>query len=206
MRPNLSLEKRGLCAVIDSVGVQTLKAMFSTVPGTAPTTKKVGLASELQILSITRDLLRAQARNLYVMRWSGECAVRDLSVVFREIRQLSNKYETVVVLSLLDPGSQPPNADGRALVAKHQAQMSDRLVLANLVDGQGFWASIVLNALLGIQNSMSSRLDKERVFRKREEACSWVQPFVVGNASAHDVAEVIRRCREAATGTQRVAS
>ncbi len=170
------------------------------------TAKKIGLVSQLEILGISSNLLRARCRNMYIMRWSGECAVRDLSLIFREVTRLAEEYGNVVVVSLIDEGAKPPDADGRRVLARHQSQLADRLALANLVDGQGFWASIVLNALLGIQTIKSKRLEREKVFRQREEACEWVKQFVDGGALAHDIDRVLRQCREVAAQSRRLAS
>jgi hypothetical protein len=172
--------------------------MPATTRQLEPPAKHVGLVSQLEIIETSPDLLRARSRNLYVMRWSGACSEKDLRTVFREMKELTRDHATVVVVSLLDSGATPPTAEGREIVAQQQAQLGDRLVLANLVDGQGFWASIVLNALLGIQVVKSKRSDRERVFRDRQEACVWLKQFVAGEPPAHEVDRVIQRCREVA--------
>jgi hypothetical protein len=156
-------------------------------------------ADELEILGVSHSLLRARWRNLYVVRWYGDSTIAELSTVFKEIRQTADRHGTVVVASLLDSGCKPPTPEGRELISKHQAQMGDKLVaLANLVDGQGFWASIVLNALLGIQNKKAARQQSERVFRKRDEACTWLAQFVMGNPTDQRLHEVLTECRDPA--------
>lgn len=156
------------------------------------------IQGQLEILGASENLLRARWRNLYVMRWYGECTVAELDLVFAEMRATAERHETVAAVSLLDSGCKPPDTEGRLRVAHHQTQLGQKLVaVANLVDGQGFWASVVMNALIGIQARKSDRPSKERVFRKRNEACAWLAQFVKGRPGPEAVADVIDRSRRA---------
>ncbi len=155
---------------------------------------------QLEIVHSSSDLVRAIYRNVYIMRWTGVSTTEDFEAIFADIRRLSAQHAIVAVINILDAGARPPSAEDRERVARHQALLADKLAIANLVDGQGFWASIVLNTLLGIQTMKSKRSERERTFRKPDEAGAWLVPFIDGRATALEITSVVEQVRKATAG------
>src|SRR5262249_60224317 len=82
--------------------------------------------------------------------------------------------EGVGIVSIIERGATPPNAEHRARVRAFQEKLGPRLrCLALLVDGMGFWASAVLGAATAIVAARRVRFPQQ-VCRTRDDAIAFV--------------------------------
>lgn len=162
-------------------------------PTTSPPPPLTWETQQPTLLGLDDGLLRAQWSNLFIMRWYGPSTVERLEVAFRDIRAVADQYGSVAMLSILEPGTTPPDEEARAMVAKYEHRLGRRLTaIAYLPYSQGFLTSTLMSLLVGLKQVRRNRTHQEKVFKSSQVASSWLESFVDRDVEAQDLALTIQ--------------
>lgn len=131
---------------------------------------------EPKLIVMDAEFARARWNNLYIMVWSGTVRADHLATIDKELSDLTRVHQSAITLSILEPGTKPPEPWARELIKKQQLVLAPRVVKSvQLVDGQGFWASSVIAVVVSFQNLRETGL-RQFVARTVAEAATEILP------------------------------
>jgi len=118
--------------------------------------------------------------------WRGAVTLDSVGKVSALLHDTAREHREVVFITIAQFRAPIPSAEVRAQIVQTYAELGEALVgVAQVVEGEGFWASAALGFIAGL-SLLHRRGRTTKLFARVADALSWVDELPVRNRVPRD--------------------